>query len=131
MFLGFPGGSAGKESSCSVGDLGSIPGLGRSPGEGNCSPLQYSGLESSVGSIVPGVTESQTQLSDFHSHCLCILMCQVLGAARGIFTVARRLLSSCGAPDSTAAGVVCTGLGTLSHAGLSSQMFSCSVLSDS
>ena len=45
VFLGFPGGSAGKESACKVGDLGSIPGLGRSPGEGNGYPLRYSGLE--------------------------------------------------------------------------------------
>ena len=44
---GFPCGSAGKESTCNVGDLGSIPGLGRSPGEGNGYPLQYSGLENS------------------------------------------------------------------------------------
>ena len=43
--LGFPGGSAGKEFVCNVGDLGLIPGLGRSPGEGNSYPLQYSGLE--------------------------------------------------------------------------------------
>ena len=47
IFLGFPGGSAGKESACSVGGLGLIPGLGRSPGEGNGYPLQYSGLENS------------------------------------------------------------------------------------
>ena len=46
--MSFPGGSAGKESTCSVGNLGSIPGLGRSPGEGNSYPLQYSGLENSV-----------------------------------------------------------------------------------
>ena len=46
--LGFPGVSAGKESTCNVGDLGSIPGLGRSPGEGNGYPLQYSGLENSM-----------------------------------------------------------------------------------
>ena len=45
---GFPGGSAGKESACNVGDLDSIPGLGRSPGEGNDYPLQYSGLENSM-----------------------------------------------------------------------------------
>ena len=45
VFLDFPGGSAGKESACNVGDLGSIPGLGRSPGEGNGYSLQYSGLE--------------------------------------------------------------------------------------
>ena len=42
---GFPGGSAGEESACNAGDLGSIPGLGRSPGEGNSYPLQYSSLE--------------------------------------------------------------------------------------
>ena len=45
VFLGFPGGSAGKESACSAGDLGLIPGLGRSPGGGKGYPLQYSGLE--------------------------------------------------------------------------------------
>ena len=50
---GFPGSSDGKESTCSVGDLGSIPGLGRSPGEGNGYPLQYSGLEGSVDCISP------------------------------------------------------------------------------
>ena len=48
VFLGFPGGSASKESSCNVGDLGSVPGLGRSPGEGNGYPLQYFGLENSM-----------------------------------------------------------------------------------
>ena len=48
VFLGFPGGSAGKESACNVGDLGSVPGLGRSPREGNNYPLQYTaGLENS------------------------------------------------------------------------------------
>ena len=53
FFLGFPGGSAGKESTCSAGDLGSIPGLGRSPGEGNCYSLQYSGLENSMDLYSP------------------------------------------------------------------------------
>ena len=48
VFLGFPYGSAGKESACNVGDLGSIPGLGRSPGEGKGYPLQYSCLENSM-----------------------------------------------------------------------------------
>ena len=48
VFLGFPGGSAGKESACSAGDLGSIPALGRSPGEGKSYPLQYSSLENSM-----------------------------------------------------------------------------------
>ena len=62
----FPGGSAGKESTCNVEDLGSIPGLGRSPGEGNGYPLKYSGLENSMDCIVHGVAKSQTQLSNFH-----------------------------------------------------------------
>ena len=66
LLEGFPGGSAGKESSCNAGDLGLIPGLGRSPGEGNGYPLLYSGLENSMDYIVHGVTKSQTQLSDFH-----------------------------------------------------------------
>ena len=52
---GFPGGSAGKESACNLGDLGSIPGLGGSPGEGNSYPLQYPGLEDSMDYIVHGV----------------------------------------------------------------------------
>ena len=61
VFLGFPGGSAGKESACSEGDLGLIHGLGRSPGEGNGYPLQYSGLENSMDCIVPwGHKESDT-----------------------------------------------------------------------
>ena len=58
--------SAGKEPACNVGDPGSIPRLGRSPGEGNSYPLQYSGLENSMDCIVHGVANSQTQLSDFH-----------------------------------------------------------------
>ena len=52
--LGFPCDSARKQSTCSAGDLGSIPGLGRSPGEGKGYPLQYSGLENSMDCIVPG-----------------------------------------------------------------------------
>ena len=47
--LGFPSDSDSKESVCNAGDLGSIPGLGRSPGEGNGNPLQYSGLENAQG----------------------------------------------------------------------------------
>ena len=58
--MGFPGGSAGKESTCSTGVLGSIPGLGRSPGEGKGYPLQYSGLENSMDCVVHGVAKSQT-----------------------------------------------------------------------
>ena len=66
VFLGFPFGSAGKQSTCDVGDLVSIPELGRSPGEGKGYPLQYSGLENSMDCIVHGVTKSRTWLSDFH-----------------------------------------------------------------
>ena len=68
MFLGFPCGSANKESTCNVRDPGSIPRLGRSPGEGKGYPLQYSGLENSMDCIVRGVTKSWTRLSDFHFH---------------------------------------------------------------
>ena len=57
--MGFPGGSAGKESACNEGDLGLIPELGRSPGEGNGYPLQYSGLENYTDYIVHGVAKSQ------------------------------------------------------------------------
>ena len=57
--LGFPCVSAGKESTCNVGDLGSIPGLGRSPGDKNSYPLQYSGLENSMDYIVHGLAKSQ------------------------------------------------------------------------
>ena len=68
MYLsGFSGSSAGKESACNSGDLGSIPGLRRSPGEGNGYPFQYYGLENSRDCIVHGVAKSQTQLSDFHT----------------------------------------------------------------
>ena len=68
VFLGFPCGSAGKESACNAGDLGSIPGLGRCSGEGKGYPFQYSGLENSMDCIVHGVTKSWTRLIDFHFH---------------------------------------------------------------
>ena len=64
--MGFPGGSAGKEPACDMGDLGLIPGMERSPGEGKGYPLQCSGLENSMDCIVHGVSESQIQLSNFH-----------------------------------------------------------------
>ena len=64
--LGFPESSVGKESACNAGDPGSIPGLGRSLGEGKGHPLQYSDLENSMDCIVHGVEKSLTQLSDFH-----------------------------------------------------------------
>ena len=64
--MGFPCGSVGKESSCNVGDLGLIPGLGRSPGEGKGYPLKYSGLENSMDCIVHGIAKSRAWLSNFH-----------------------------------------------------------------
>ena len=69
--MGFPGSSDSKESACNMGDLGSIPGLGRSPGEGNSCPLQYSGLGNSMDrgawqATVHGVAKSRIGLSDFH-----------------------------------------------------------------
>ena len=60
--------SASKESTCNERALGSIPGLGRSPGGGKGYPLQYSGLENSMDWIAHGVTKSGTRLSDFHFH---------------------------------------------------------------
>ena len=69
IFWGFPGGSDSKESACNAGDESSIPGSGRSPGEVNCDPLQYSFLEKSMDrgawqATVHGVAKSQTQLSN-------------------------------------------------------------------
>ena len=69
ILLGFPGGSEVKASDCSVGDLGLIPGSGRSPGEGNGNPLQYSCLENPMDggawwATVHGVTKSWTPMSD-------------------------------------------------------------------
>ena len=66
MFLSFHCGPDGKEFACNVGDLGLIPGLPRSPGDGKGSPLQYSGLENSMDCILHGVTKSRTWLSNFH-----------------------------------------------------------------
>ena len=69
LMVGFPGGSDGKESACSAGDLGSIPGLGRSPGEGNGHPLQYFCLENPMDRAawqapVHRVPKNWTRLSD-------------------------------------------------------------------
>ena len=69
MSMGFPGGSDSRESACNVGDLGSIPGSGRSPGGGNGNPSQYSYLENPMDrgagqATVHGVAESQTRRSD-------------------------------------------------------------------
>ena len=71
VFLDFPGDSAGKESACNVRNLGSIPGLGRPPGEWKGYPLQYSALENSMDrggwwATVHRVSKSRTWLSNFH-----------------------------------------------------------------
>ena len=64
--MGFPDSAAGKESACNAGDLGLIPGLGRSPGEGKGYPLQYSGLENSMDCVVHGIAKTWPRLSDFY-----------------------------------------------------------------
>ena len=64
----FPGGSGGKESACNAGDLGSIPGLGRSLGEGNWLPTPVFWPGEGHGLYIHGVAKSQTQLSEFHFH---------------------------------------------------------------
>ena len=66
--LDFPCGSDGKASAYNAGDPRSIPGLGRSPGEGKGYPLQYSSLENSMDCIVRGVAKSRTRLSKYHFH---------------------------------------------------------------
>ena len=75
--MGFPGGSVGKESACNIGELGSIPGSGRSPGEGKSNLRQYSGLENSIDRGAwqapdPFMgSQSLTLLSDFHCSWYC------------------------------------------------------------
>ena len=65
VFLGFPCGTAGKESAYNVAELGLIPGLRRPPGEGKDYPLHYSGLENSLDCIDRGVAKSWTRLNNF------------------------------------------------------------------
>ena len=66
VYSGFPDGSAGEGTTFNVGDQSSVPGLGRSPGEGHGNPLQYPGLENSMDCIIHRVAKSQTQLSNCH-----------------------------------------------------------------
>ena len=68
LIMGFSGGSASKEPACNEGDLGLIPGLGRSPGGGKGYPFQYSDLDDSMDRIVHGVAKSPMRLTDFHFH---------------------------------------------------------------
>ena len=100
-----------KNPPANAGDLGLIPGLGRSPGEGKDYPLQYSGLENSMDCTVHGVTKSQTRLSDFHflyslvrkfslirlkllSGCVSPVCC-FLNKSPGVVAAAGKLLQSC------------------------------------
>ena len=66
--MGLTDSSVGKESACNAGDLGLIPRLRRTPGEGKGHPLQYSGLENSTDCRVHGVAKNRTRLSNFHFH---------------------------------------------------------------
>ena len=75
----FPGGSIGKESACNAGDLGLIPGLGRSPGEGNGSALQYSGLENSMDCIVQGGSKA-LDMTEQLSLSFSLSVCGILQA---------------------------------------------------
>ena len=74
MYLGFPGDSDGKESTCNAGDLGSIPGLGKSPGEGHGNPLQCSCLVNPMDrgtwqdTVHGGHKESDTTVTKTHTH---------------------------------------------------------------
>ena len=84
-----PGGSKVKASACNVGDLDSIPGLGRSPGEGNSNPLQYSCLENPMDggawwATVHGVVKSRTRLSDFTHYFTPILKDDAVKAVHSI-----------------------------------------------
>ena len=83
---GFPGGSEGKASACDVGDLGSIPGLGGSPGEGNGNPLQHPCLENPMDggawwATVHGVAKSRTWLSD----CTCNLHSNLFNFLKNVY----------------------------------------------
>ena len=92
VFLDFPCGSADKESARNAGNLGSIPGLGRSPGEGKGYPLQYSDLENSMDCIVHGVAKSRTRLSHFHSFPFHLTLIFIFILFLPIFSVFKKYL---------------------------------------
>ena len=90
----FPGSSVGKESACNTEDIGSVPGLGRSHGEGHSNPLQYSCLENCMNrgawqAIANGVAESRTQLKGLSRHmhtCVCVCVCVCVWLCMLIFS---------------------------------------------
>ena len=88
---GFPGGSDCKESTYNAGNPSSIPGSGRSPGEGNDNPFQYSFLENPMDrgawrAAVHGVAKSWTHFSDYHFHsCVCVCVCVYVCVCRTTF----------------------------------------------
>ena len=97
LFLGFPGGSDGKESACHVGDLGSVPGLRRSPGGEHGNPLQYSGQENSMDYLFHGVAKSWTWLSGLIFIRFYVIICWWTFRLFSIFYLLwmMLLLSSC------------------------------------
>ena len=103
VFLGFPGGSAGKESAHNAGDLGSVPGLGRFPGEGESYPFQYSGLENSMDrgawwATAHGVAKSQTTERRTHTELegvMAILICLIYPKEHTIFNSLTLGLENC------------------------------------
>ena len=82
VFSGFPCGSAGKESACNAGDLGLIPGLERSPGEGKGYPLQYSGLENSMDYIAHGVQRAGHDWATFTLNFETLIMGNYVSSQR-------------------------------------------------
>ena len=124
---GFPGGLYGKESAYSAGALGSVPGLGRSPGERNGNPLQYSCLENPMDreawwAIVHGVTKSQIRLSNQHKsiflNYLFILAVLVLRSCTGFsLVVTSSGYSRCSAGASHYGGSSCCGAQALGRVG--------------
>ena len=99
---GFPGGSEVKASACNVGDLGSVPGWGRAPGEGNGTPLQYSCLENPMDggawwATVHGVAKSRTRLSDF-TFTFCMLFSSLF--------IQQRFIQDLLSPNTTLKGAI-------------------------
>ena len=99
VYMGFPGGLDGKESACSARDLGSIPGLGRSPGGGHGNPLQFSCLENPRGQKSPvGYSPLGRKESDATERLSTAQQCRVLVAARAFSSCCKRGLPFAAVP---------------------------------